>query len=92
MTDAPLAHRLRPMTLEAVIGQQHLLSLDTPFRKALDEKRPISVIFWGPPGCGKTTLARLVAQVYERIFLQLSAVNDGLPKLRKCIQSYDSPT
>ena len=86
----PLAHQLRPNHLNDVIGQDHLLGPNAPFRKALDEGRALSVIFWGPPGSGKTTLANLLAKTYNRQFLQLSAVNDGLPKLRNCIRAAET--
>ena len=90
MTKVPLAHLLRPQTLDDVVGQQHLLSPTAAFRRAIDDKRALSVIFWGPPGCGKTTMANLLAKAYNRQFLQLSAVNDGLPKLRNCIRAAET--
>ena len=89
-TAEPLAHQLRPSSLDMVIGQDHLLGPTAAFRKAIDDGRALSVIFWGPPGCGKTTLANLLAKKYNRQFLQLSAVNDGLPKLRNCIRAAET--
>ena len=86
----PLAHRLRPKTLDDVLGQRHILAADAPFRRTVEEGRAMSVIFWGPPGCGKTTLANLLAKRYKRQFLQLSAVDDGLPKLRNCIRAAET--
>ena len=82
----PLAHLLRPTKLDDMVGQEHLLQENSPFRKALNRTTANSYLFWGPPGCGKTTLAKLVAQYIEREFLELSAVSDGLPKLRSCIE------
>ncbi len=86
----PLAHRLRPQNLDEVVGQEHILGPHTPFRKSIEGGTALSVIFWGPPGCGKTTLANLLAKAYNRQFLQLSAVNDGLPKLRNCIRAAET--
>ncbi len=86
----PLAHRLRPKNLDEVVGQEHILAPHTPFRKSIEAGTALSVIFWGPPGCGKTTLANLLAKAYNRQFLQLSAVNDGLPKLRNCIRAAET--
>ena len=87
---APLAHHLRPTTLDEIIGQDHLLAPDAAFRRAVNDGRALSAIFWGPPGCGKTTLATLLAKAYNRQFLQLSAVNDGLPKLRNSIRAAET--
>ena len=86
----PLAHLLRPTKLEDMVGQEHLLQDNTPFRKSLQSTSANSYLFWGPPGCGKTTLAKLIAQYIEREFLELSAVADGLPKLRSCIEMAQS--
>lgn len=86
----PLAHQMRPSSLDDIIGQDHLLGPDTAFRRSVEEGRALSAIFWGPPGCGKTTLANLLAKAYNRQFLQLSAVNDGLPKLRNSIRAAET--
>lgn len=82
----PLATRLRPKTLDEVLGQQSILHSHAPFRKAMEQKQIGSTIFWGPPGCGKTTLARLMAEYSDRMFSQLSAVQDGMPAFKKKIK------
>ena len=86
----PLSTRLRPTVIDDVVGQPHLLSDDSPFKNALKAGLNTSIIFWGPPGTGKTTLARIVAQECDRHFHQLSAVTDGLPALRKFITEADN--
>src|ERR1700750_3059183 len=70
---APLAVRMRPRTLDEVIGQQHLTSVGTPFRKLVDNDAPMSLLLWGPPGTGKTTLAYVVSQGTKRHFGELFA-------------------
>lgn len=82
----PLATRLRPRTLDEVLGQEKILHERAPFRKSMEQKQIGSTIFWGPPGCGKTTLARLMAEYSARIFAQLSAVQDGMPAFKKKIK------
>ena len=67
--DAPLAERLRPKTLDEVIGQQHLLGPGKPLRTAFESGRLHSMILWGPPGVGKTTLARLMADAFDAQFI-----------------------
>ena len=71
---APLAVRMRPRSLDEVIGQRHLTTPGTPFRKLIDNDAPMSLVLWGPPGTGKTTLAYVVSQVTSRRFTELSAV------------------
>jgi putative ATPase len=87
----PLAARMRPSRLEEVCGQAHLLGDGAPLRKALEARQLSSIIFWGPPGCGKTTLAKILAKASSREFAQLSAVNDGMPALRKLLHFHLSP-
>jgi putative ATPase len=83
--DAPLAERLRPRTLDEVIGQRHLLAPGKPLRAAFDAGRLHSMILWGPPGVGKTTLARLVAQAFDAEFIQISAVLGGVKDIREAV-------
>lgn len=84
-TAAPLAERLRPRTLDDVVGQQHLLGRGKPLRVAFDSGRPHSMIFWGPPGVGKTTLARLMADGFDAQFLSISAVMGGVKEIRDAV-------
>lgn len=82
---SPLASRLRPLRLDDVVGQRHLLGADGPLRRLVDADRLTSVIFWGPPGTGKTTLAKLVASASSKEFVQLSAVNASVKDVREVI-------
>lgn len=81
----PLSARMRPRNLDEFVGQRHLLEPGKLLRRLIDADRLGSVIFFGPPGCGKTTLARLLANVGEKAFASISAVTDGLPQLRKIL-------
>jgi putative ATPase len=81
--DKPLAERLRPKTLDEVIGQDHLLKGDGPLARMLGARKLASIVLWGPPGCGKTTLARLLAGAVGLDFAALSAVFSGVADLRK---------
>jgi putative ATPase len=83
---APLAERLRPTTLDQVIGQQHLLAEGKPLRVAFESGRPHSMILWGPPGVGKTTLARLMAHGFQAEFIALSAVLSGVKDIREAVE------
>lgn len=83
--NAPLAERLRPRTLDDVVGQQHLLGAGKPLRVAFESGRPHSMIFWGPPGVGKTTLARLMADGFDAQFLSMSAVLGGVKDIRDAV-------
>ncbi len=84
--NAPLAERLRPATLDDVIGQQHLLGAGKPLRVAFESGQPHSMILWGPPGVGKTTLARLMAQGFHAEFIALSAVLSGVKDIREAVE------
>jgi putative ATPase len=83
----PLADRLRPSVLEEVTGQDHLVGESGPLRKMVDSGHLSSLILWGPPGCGKTTLARILAQHTDLHFEQLSAIFSGVADLRKVFES-----
>ena len=83
---APLAERLRPTTLDEVIGQPHLLGEGKPLRAAFESGRLHSMILWGPPGVGKTTLARLVASSFEAQFIAISAVLGGVKDIREAVE------
>ena len=88
--DAPLAERLRPATLDQVIGQLHLLGEGKPLRVAFESGRLHSMILWGPPGTGKTTLARLVAQGFDAQFIAISAVLGGVKDIREAVERAQS--
>jgi putative ATPase len=81
----PLAARLRPATLESYSGQEHILAPGKPLREAIDRRQLHSMIFWGPPGVGKTTLARIAAEAADAHFLQISAVLSGVKEIREAI-------
>jgi len=82
----PLAERMRPDSLEHVVGQKHLVGAGKIIRKIIDSKQPTSLILWGPPGSGKTTLARIIAQETEVEFIELSAVTSGKADVVKVIE------
>jgi len=84
---APLAEKLRPRTLDEVVGQKHLLGPGKPLRAAFESGKPHSMILWGPPGSGKTTLARLMAQAFDAEFIALSAVLSGVKDIRDAVQA-----
>ena len=81
----PLAERMRPATLNEYAGQAHLLAPGKPLRRAIEEARPHSMLFWGPPGTGKTTLARLITHYWQAEFLTLSAVLAGVKEIRAAV-------
>src|SRR6476469_300432 len=81
----PLAARMRPRTLDEFVGQKHLLGAGRPLREAIERDVPGSMIFWGPPGSGKTTLAHLVARASQRVFVPFSAVTEGVPRIREIV-------
>lgn len=79
----PLAHRMRPDTLDDFVGQEHLLGPEQPLSLAIAEDTVMSCVFWGPPGCGKTTLAQIIAQRTKAHFEHVNASTTGVPELRK---------
>jgi len=81
----PLAARLRPRSLDEFVGQDHLLGPGKPLRDAIERGTVGSMIFWGPPGSGKTTLARLIARYTDREFVPFSAVSEGVPRIREVV-------
>ncbi len=84
---APLAARLRPRTLDDIVGQSHLLGADGPLRRLIESDRLSSIILWGPPGTGKTTIAEVIATVTSREFVRLSAVTSGVKDVREVIDA-----
>jgi putative ATPase len=82
----PLAEALRPATLDQVVGQSHLLGLGKPLRLAFESGKPHSMVLWGPPGVGKTTLARLTAKAFDFEFIALSAVFSGVKDIRAAME------
>lgn len=81
----PLAARMRPRSLSEFVGQEHLLAPGKPLRDMVEKGAPGSLVFWGPPGSGKTTLAHLIAAATERTFVPFSAVSEGVPRIREII-------
>lgn len=86
MERVPLAERMRPQTLDEVIGQTHLLGDKEILRQIVKNKEPVSLILWGPPGSGKTTLARIIAREVEADFIELSAVTSGKKDVEKVVE------
>jgi putative ATPase len=87
MHESPLAERMRPRSLEEYLGQVHLVGKDTVLRRSLEAGNLPSMILWGPPGVGKTTLARILAEQSNRPFHQLSAIHSGVKEVREIIQN-----
>src|SRR3990170_1971603 len=81
----PLAARMRPRTLDEFAGQEHLLAPGKALREAIERGVPGSMIFWGPPGSGKTTLAHLAASTGGRVLVPFSAVSEGVPRIREIV-------
>ena len=83
LSHAPLADRMRPRTLEEFVGQEHLLGPGKPLRLAIEHDDPTSMIFWGPPGTGKTTLAKIIAAMTHANFIEFSAVMSGIKEIKQ---------
>ncbi|HWW24204.1 MAG TPA: replication-associated recombination protein A [Edaphobacter sp.] len=80
---APLAERMRPQTLDEYVGQEHLIAPGKPLRLAIESDDPTSMIFWGPPGTGKTTLAKIIARLTQASFIEFSAVLSGIKEIKQ---------
>ena len=87
---APLAEALRPRSIDEVVGQQHLLGPGKPLRLAFESGKPHSMILWGPPGSGKTTIARLMATAFNAEFIAISAVFSGVKEIREAVQAAEA--
>lgn len=87
MNTVPLAEQLRPKTLDEVVGQDHLLGPGGFIRATVDAGKPLSIVLWGPPGCGKTSIARLYAQAFSMHFESLSAIFSGIADLKRIIKN-----
>ncbi len=84
---APLAERLRPKTLDEILGQEHLLGPGKPLRTAIERDQVPSMILWGPPGVGKTTLAQVIARMTKSDFVPFSAVLSGIKEIKEVMSS-----
>src|SRR6202451_1021598 len=85
----PLADRMRPRTLEEYVGQEHLLGPGKPLRREIERDDPSSMILWGPPGVGKTTLAKIVAETTRASFIEFSAVLGGIKEIKQVMIDAD---
>src|SRR5204862_6909389 len=88
----PLAERIRPTTLDELIGQQHLTGKGSILRTAIEHGKIPSMILWGPPGTGKTTIANIIANTLKTLFFQLSAISSGVKEVREVIEEAKSKT
>src|SRR5215470_15125513 len=85
--NAPLAERMRPRTLDEYVGQEHLLGPGKPLRVQIERDDASSMIFWGPPGVGKTTLAKIIAETTRASFIEFSAVTSGIKEIKQVMSS-----
>ncbi|MDF2577684.1 MAG: rarA [Chlamydiales bacterium] len=85
----PLAEKLRPKAIDEIVGQEHLFGEKGLLTQFIQRQRPVSILLWGPPGCGKTTIARLYAQAFNAKFITLSAVESGVADVRKVVQEVE---
>ncbi len=86
MNSIPLAERMRPNSLDELIGQEHLTGKGSILRKAIEQGKPPSMILWGPPGVGKTTIANIIAHTLKVPFYTLSAISSGVKEMREVIE------
>src|SRR3990172_9844044 len=88
--NAPLAEQIRPHSLEEISGQDHLIGADGLITRIIEGKRPLSILLWGPPGSGKTTIARLYAQSFQARFIPFSAIFNGIADLKKVVHDIEA--
>lgn len=86
MSRLPLAEELRPTSLEDIVGQDHLLGENGLINRAISQNQPLSILLWGPPGCGKTSIARLYARAFDKQFVSMSAIFSGVADLKKLVK------
>src|SRR5881275_3321270 len=92
MAQTPLAERMRPQTLDDLVGQEHLAGKGSILRTAIEHGKIPSMILWGPPGTGKTTIAHIIDQTLNSPFFQLSAISSGVKEVREVIEEAKSKT